>query len=92
MLLKPPRVQRSPSTKYNEARWATSVDSGALDSEKSGLESSRDIDLPTYVKDDRGSNPCEDDIDNKSISSRSERVLSPEKSGDELKSKFLIEK
>ncbi|CAE5962788.1 unnamed protein product [Arabidopsis arenosa] len=86
MLLKPPRVQRSPSTKYNEASWATSVDSGALDSKKSGLESSRDMDLPTGHKDDRGSNLCEEDIDNKSISSRSERVLSPEKAGDELKS------
>ncbi|KAG7658047.1 WD40 repeat [Arabidopsis suecica] len=86
MLLKPPRVQRSPSTKYNEARWATSTDSGALDSKKNGLESSRDMDLPTGLKDDRGSNPCEEDIENKSISSRSERVLSPEKAGDELKS------
>ncbi|ANM60526.1 Transducin/WD40 repeat-like superfamily protein [Arabidopsis thaliana] len=86
MLLKPPRVQRSPSTKYNEARWATSTDSGALDSKKNGLESSRDMDLPTGLRDDRGSNPCEEDIENKSISSRSERVLSPEKAGDELKS------
>ncbi|AAB71474.1 contains beta-transducin motif [Arabidopsis thaliana] len=85
MLLKPPRVQRSPSTKYNEARWATSTDSGALDSKKNGLESSRDMDLPTGLRDDRGSNPCEEDIENKSISSRSERVLSPEKAGDELK-------
>ncbi|XP_020890031.1 katanin p80 WD40 repeat-containing subunit B1 homolog isoform X2 [Arabidopsis lyrata subsp. lyrata] len=86
MSLKPPRVQRSPSTKYNDASWATSVDSEALDSKKSGLESSRDMDLPTGHKDDRGSNLCEEDIDNKSISSRSERVLSPEKPGDELKS------
>ncbi|XP_010418088.1 PREDICTED: katanin p80 WD40 repeat-containing subunit B1 homolog isoform X1 [Camelina sativa] len=86
MLLKPPRVQRSPSTKFNEARCAASVDSGALDSKLSGLESPKDIDLPAGLKDDRGSNPCEDDIDNKSISSRSERVLSPEKAGGELKS------
>ncbi|XP_023642870.1 katanin p80 WD40 repeat-containing subunit B1 homolog isoform X2 [Capsella rubella] len=86
MVLKPPHVQRSPSTRYNEAKLATSVDSGALDSKNSGLESSKYIESPTGLKDDRGSNPCEDVIDNKSISSRSERVLSPEKAGDEMKS------
>lgn len=89
MLPKPPRVQRSPSTTYNDARWAMSIDSPTLDSKKSGLEYSRDIDLPTGLKDDRGSNPSEDNINNKSISSKSERVLSPEKAGDELKSTFL---
>ncbi|KFK40724.1 hypothetical protein AALP_AA2G032800 [Arabis alpina] len=83
---KPPRVQRSPSTNYNDAKLAMSVDSGTLDSKKSGLEYSRDIDLPTGLKDDRGSDPSEDIINNKSISSKSERVLLPEKAVDELKS------
>ncbi|KAL1196228.1 Katanin p80 WD40 repeat-containing subunit B1-like protein [Cardamine amara subsp. amara] len=86
MLLKQPRVQSSPNTKYHETKLAAAVDSGALDSEKNGVELARDIDLPTGLKDDRGSNPCEDGIDNKSISSSSERVLSPEKAGDEVKS------
>lgn len=90
MLLKPPCVQSSPNTKYHETRLVAAVDSGASDSEKNGVKLARDIDLPTGLKDDRGSNPCEDGIDNKNISSTSERVLSPEKAGDELKSKFLI--
>uniref|UniRef100_A0A1J3EWP6 Katanin p80 WD40 repeat-containing subunit B1 homolog n=3 Tax=Noccaea caerulescens TaxID=107243 RepID=A0A1J3EWP6_NOCCA len=87
MLLKPPRVQRSPNTKHSETGWAVSVDSGTLDSKKSGLEDSRDIDLPKghVDEDDRGSNPSEEDFDNKIISSKPERVLSSKKAGDEPK-------
>ncbi|CAA7029690.1 unnamed protein product [Microthlaspi erraticum] len=93
MPLKPPRVQRSPITKHNEAGWAVSVDSGTLDSKKSGLEDSRDIDLPKghVDEDDRGSNPSEEDFDNKIISSKPERVLSSKKAGDEPKRDLGVE-
>ncbi|CAH8313433.1 unnamed protein product [Eruca vesicaria subsp. sativa] len=86
MLPKPPRVQRSPNTKYNETRWAVSVDSETLDSKQSGLEKSGDTDLPKELADDRGCNPTEEDANDKIILSKPERVLSPEKADDEQKS------
>ncbi|KAF8093362.1 hypothetical protein N665_0384s0043 [Sinapis alba] len=86
ILLKPPRGQRSPNTKYNETRWAVAVDSETLDSEQSGLEKSRDADSPKELVDDRGCNPSEEDANTKIILSKPERVLSPEKADDELKS------
>lgn len=76
MLHKPPRAHRSSNSKYNESRRAMSVDSGTSDNDKGRLEYSRDKDL------------CKEDINNKSISSITERVLSPEEPGDEQKSKF----
>ncbi|CAH8367085.1 unnamed protein product [Eruca vesicaria subsp. sativa] len=85
MLLKPPRMQRSPNTKYNETRWAMSVDSETLDSKQSGLEKSRDTDLPKEHADDRGCNPTGEDANDEIILSKPERVLSPEKTGDEQK-------
>ncbi|XP_048592186.1 katanin p80 WD40 repeat-containing subunit B1 homolog KTN80.2-like isoform X1 [Brassica napus] len=85
MLLKPPRVQRSPNTKYNETRWAVSVDSENLDSHQSGFEESRDADLPIELADDRGCNPTEEDTSDAIILSKPERVLTPEKTGDEQK-------
>lgn len=88
MLLKPPRVERSPNTKYNETRWAVSVDSETLDSKQSVLEKSRDADLPKELVDDRGCNPSEEDANTKIILSKPERVLSPEKGDNELKSKY----
>ncbi|KAF8114181.1 hypothetical protein N665_0040s0036 [Sinapis alba] len=86
MLLKPPRVQRSPNTKYTETRWAVSVDSENLDSNQSGLEKSRDTYLPKELADDRGCNPTEEDANDKIILSKPEQVLSPKKAGDEQKS------
>ncbi|KAL1222872.1 Katanin p80 WD40 repeat-containing subunit B1-like protein [Cardamine amara subsp. amara] len=83
MLLKPPRVQRSSNSKYNESRRATSVDSGTSDNDKGGLEYSRDRDLPTCR------NLCKEDINNKSIFSKTERVFSPEKPGDDQKIKVV---
>lgn len=90
MLLKPPRVQRSPNTKYNETRWAVSVDSENLDSHQSGFEESRDADLPIELADDRGCNPTEEDASDAIILSKPERVLTPEKAGDEQKGKYSI--
>ncbi|XP_048612083.1 katanin p80 WD40 repeat-containing subunit B1 homolog KTN80.2-like [Brassica napus] len=90
MLLKPPRVQRSPNTKYNETRWAVSVDSENVDSNQSSLEKSRDTVLEEEFADDRGCNPSEEDANDKIILSKPEQVLSPEKAGDEQKSKYLI--
>lgn len=55
MLLKPPRVQRSSNSEYHESRRAISVDSGTSDNNNSGLEYSRDSDLPT------GKNLCKED-------------------------------
>ncbi|KAF3553444.1 hypothetical protein F2Q69_00013558 [Brassica cretica] len=86
MLLKPPRVQRSPNTKYNETRWAVSVDSENVDSNQSSLEKSRDTVLEEEFADDRGCNPSEEDANDKIILSKPEQVLSPEKAGDEQKS------
>ncbi|XP_024004100.1 LOW QUALITY PROTEIN: katanin p80 WD40 repeat-containing subunit B1 homolog [Eutrema salsugineum] len=86
MQLKPPRAQKSPNTKHDEIRWAVPVDSETLDSKKSGLEIARNIDLPKGIVDDRGNNPSEEDLNNKINSSKQERVRSPEKAGDELKS------
>ncbi|KAJ0254634.1 Katanin p80 WD40 repeat-containing subunit B1 [Hirschfeldia incana] len=86
MLLKPPRVQRSPNTKYYETRSAVSVDSENLDSHQSGLEKSRDVDLPKELADDRGCNPTEEDANDAIILSKPERVLTPEKADDEQKS------
>ncbi|KAL0856873.1 hypothetical protein Bca101_062027 [Brassica carinata] len=86
MLLKQPRVQRSPNTKYNETRCAVSVDSENLDSHQSGVEKSRDTDLPKELADDRGCNPTEEDVNDPIILSKPERVLTPEKAGDEQKS------
>ncbi|KAL0667978.1 hypothetical protein Bca4012_030682 [Brassica carinata] len=90
MLLKPPRVQRSPNTKYNETRWAVSVDSENVDSNQSSLEKSRDTVLEEEFADDRGCNPSEEDANDKIILSKPEQVLSPEKAGDEQKSKHPI--
>uniref|UniRef100_A0A0D3BVD0 Katanin p80 subunit C-terminal domain-containing protein n=1 Tax=Brassica oleracea var. oleracea TaxID=109376 RepID=A0A0D3BVD0_BRAOL len=89
MLLKPPRVQRSPNTKYNETRWAVSVDSENVDSNQSSLEKSRDTVLEEEFADDRGCNPSEEDANDKIILSKPEQVLSPEKAGDEQKSKSI---
>ncbi|XP_010492450.1 PREDICTED: katanin p80 WD40 repeat-containing subunit B1 homolog isoform X2 [Camelina sativa] len=55
MLLKPPRVQRSSNSEYHESRRAISVDSGTSDNNKSGLEHSRDRDLPTDTEHPGGS-------------------------------------
>ncbi|CAH2047867.1 unnamed protein product [Thlaspi arvense] len=82
MLLKPPRVQRSPNTKHNET---ISVSSGTVDSKKSGLDDSRDTGLTKGLVDDRGSNPSEEDFDDEIVSSKPEKVLSPKKAGDELR-------
>ncbi|XP_010547296.1 PREDICTED: katanin p80 WD40 repeat-containing subunit B1 homolog isoform X2 [Tarenaya hassleriana] len=88
MLLKPPHVQRSPNPKYNEARRTLSVDSGSLGNTNGGLENSRGIDLKaSYVTEGSGRNPSKEDINNKSIATKSERVLSPEKPDNELKSR-----
>lgn len=84
--LKPPRVYRSLDSKYDESRRATSVDSGTVDDNEGVLDYSGDTDLPT------GGTLCKDDTNNKDISSKSERVLSPEKPTDVQKSKFLISK
>ncbi|KAJ4887338.1 Transducin/WD40 repeat-like superfamily protein [Raphanus sativus] len=86
MQLKPPRVQRSPNTKHNETRWAVSVESENLNSHQSGLEKSREADLPKELADDRGCNPTEEDANDAIILSKPERVLTPEKAGDEQKS------
>ncbi|XP_010533875.1 PREDICTED: katanin p80 WD40 repeat-containing subunit B1 homolog isoform X2 [Tarenaya hassleriana] len=86
ILLKPPRVQRSPNPKSSEARRTLSVDSGTFDHKKGGLENSTDIDLQAgYASEGSGRNLSEEDI-NKSVASNPERVLSPEKPDYDLKS------
>uniref|UniRef100_A0A1J3IGP2 Katanin p80 WD40 repeat-containing subunit B1 homolog n=3 Tax=Noccaea caerulescens TaxID=107243 RepID=A0A1J3IGP2_NOCCA len=81
--LKPPRVYRSLESKYDESRRATSVDSGTVDDNEGVLDYSGDTDLPT------GGNLCKEDTNNKDISSKSERVLSPEKPTDVQKIKVV---
>lgn len=82
MLHKPPRAQRSSYNNYNESRRAMSVDSATYSDSKDGLEYSGD--LPT------GGNLCNEDVNNQHTATKTERVLSPEKPGDEQKSKFQI--
>ncbi|XP_010476019.1 PREDICTED: katanin p80 WD40 repeat-containing subunit B1 homolog isoform X3 [Camelina sativa] len=55
MLLKPPRVQRSSNSEYHESKRAISVDSGTSDNSKTGLEHSRDYDLPADTEHPGGS-------------------------------------
>ncbi|CAA7020803.1 unnamed protein product [Microthlaspi erraticum] len=81
--LKPPRVYRSLDSKYDESRRETSVDSGTVDDKEGVLDYSGDIDLPT------GGNLCKEEISNKNISTKTERVLSPEKPGDVQKIKVV---
>ncbi|CAG7867255.1 unnamed protein product [Brassica rapa] len=69
MLHKPPRVQRSSyNNNHNESRRAMSVDSATLNNSKGGLEySGRNV----------------EDTNDQHSSTKTERVLSPEKPGDE---------
>ncbi|EOA39559.1 hypothetical protein CARUB_v10008176mg [Capsella rubella] len=83
MLHKPPRVQRSSNNQCNESRRAMSIDSETFGNNKDGLDYSRGVDLPT------GRNLFREDINNQNISSKTERVFLPEKTGDEQKVKVV---
>ncbi|KAH0866430.1 hypothetical protein HID58_083641, partial [Brassica napus] len=76
MLHKPPRVQRSSyNNNYNESRRAMSVDSGTLNDSKGGMEHSGDLPASRIL--------CNEDINSQHIVTKTERVVSPEKPGDE---------
>ncbi|XP_013601923.1 PREDICTED: katanin p80 WD40 repeat-containing subunit B1 homolog isoform X1 [Brassica oleracea var. oleracea] len=76
MLHKPPRVQRSSyNNNYNESRRAMSVDSGTLNDSKGGMEYSGDLPASRIL--------CNEDINSQHIVTKTERVVSPEKPGDE---------
>ncbi|KAF3571632.1 hypothetical protein F2Q69_00063538 [Brassica cretica] len=79
MLHKPPRVQRSSyNNNYNESRRAMSVDSATSNDSKGGMEYSGDLQASRIL--------CKD-INSQHIVTKTERVVSPEKPGDEQTSK-----
>lgn len=59
-----------------------SVDSGTLNDSKGGMEYSGDLPASRIL--------CNEDINSQHIVTKTERVVSPEKPGDEQTSKFLI--